>query len=128
MGNVYTRIGNPTNAVLEERMAALDGGVAALAVGSGQAAGRHGDPEHCPCGDNIVSSTDLYGGSWNAFANTFKTMGIEVRFVDPQDPEAFRRAATTGPARSLPRPCPIRNCTCFRSPKSPASAKSWAFP
>ena len=107
-GNAYTRIGNPTNAVLEERMAALEGGVAALAVGSGQAAVTMALQNITHMGDNIVSSTDLYGGSWNAFANTFKTMGIEVRFVDPQDPEAFRRAADDRTraffAETLPNP------------------------
>ena len=91
-GNIYTRIMNPTNAVLEERLAAIEGGVAALAVGSGQAASAYAIQNLARAGDNIVSSTDLYGGTWNLFANTLKDMGIEVRFVDPVDPENFRRA------------------------------------
>src|SRR6266446_10218125 len=91
-GNIYTRIGNPTQAVLEERVAALEGGVAGLALGSGQAASLFAVQNICHAGDNFVASTDLYGGTWNLFANTLKTMGIECRFVDPADPENFRRA------------------------------------
>jgi len=92
MGNIYTRIMNPTVDVLEKRVAALEGGVAGLALGSGQAATAFAVLNLCGPGDNIVSSTDLYGGTWNLFANTLKGMGIETRFVDPADPEAFARA------------------------------------
>jgi O-acetylhomoserine (thiol)-lyase len=92
LGNIYTRIMNPTTAVLEERIAALEGGVAALALASGQAASLFAVQNICHAGDNFVCSTDIYGGTWNLFANTFKTMGIEARFVDPADPENFRRA------------------------------------
>jgi O-acetylhomoserine (thiol)-lyase len=92
LGNIYTRIMNPTQAVLEERIAALEGGVAALAVSSGQAASMMAVQNICYSGDNLVCSTDIYGGTWNLFANTLKTMGIECRFVDPSDPENFRRA------------------------------------
>ena len=92
-GNIYTRIMNPTQAVLEERVAALEGGVAALALASGQAASLFSILNICETGDNFVSSTDLYGGTWNQFQNTFKIMGIEARFVDPADPENFRRAS-----------------------------------
>ena len=92
LGNIYTRIMNPTQAVLEERVAALEGGVAALAVSSGQSASLFAVQNICHAGDNFVCSTDIYGGTWNLFANTFKTMGIECRFVDPADPENFRRA------------------------------------
>ena len=91
-GNVYTRIMNPTHAVLEERIAALEGGVAALAVASGQAASLIAIQNICHAGDNFVCSTDIYGGTWNLFANTIETMGIECRFVDPSDPENFRKA------------------------------------
>ncbi|WP_339857934.1 O-acetylhomoserine aminocarboxypropyltransferase/cysteine synthase family protein [Thalassospira alkalitolerans] len=91
LGNIYTRLMNPTNDVLEQRVAALDGGIAAVAVGSGQAATTFSILNIAQAGDNIVSSTDLYGGTWNLFANTFKQMGIEVRFADPTDPENFRR-------------------------------------
>jgi O-acetylhomoserine (thiol)-lyase len=92
LGNIYTRIMNPTQAVLEERIAALEGGVAALAVASGQAASLFAVQNICHAGDNFVCSTDIYGGTWNLFQNTFATMGIECRFVDPADPENFRRA------------------------------------
>ncbi len=108
MGNIYTRIMNPTNAVLEERVAALEGGVAALTLGSGQAASMFAVQNICQAGDNFVSSTDLYGGTWNLFLHTMKTMGIEVRFVDPSDPENFRRATDAKTrcyyAETLPNP------------------------
>ncbi len=109
LGNIYTRIMNPTQAVLEERVAALEGGVAALALSSGQAASLFAVQNICHAGDNFVSSTDLYGGTWNLFQNTMmKTMGIEVRFVDPSDPENFRRATDARTrcyyAETLPNP------------------------
>ena len=108
LGNIYSRIMNPTCAVLEERMAALDGGAAALAVSSGQAASAIAIQNIARAGDNIVSSTDLYGGTWNLFANTFNTFGIETRFVDPSDPESFRRATDARTrayyAETLPNP------------------------
>jgi len=107
-GNIYTRIMNPTNAVLEERIAALEGGVAALGVSSGQAASAMAIQNIAQVGDNIVSSTDLYGGTWNLFANTLKTQGIEVRFVDPANPENFRKATDAKTrayyAETLPNP------------------------
>ena len=108
LGNIYTRIMNPTNDVLEKRIAALEGGVAALAVASGQAASAFAIQNLARAGDNVVSSTDLYGGTWNLFANTLKDQGIEVRFVDPADPEAFRRATDDKTrayyAETLPNP------------------------
>jgi len=90
LGNIYTRIMNPTNAVLEERVAALEGGVAALAVASGQAAVAMSIQNLCSAGDNIVSSPYIYGGTWNLFANTFKQFGIDVRFADPDNVESYR--------------------------------------
>ena len=112
---LYTRIGNPTTDILEQRIAAIEGGAAALAVSSGQAASAISIQNLASAGDNIVSSTDLYGGTWNLFANTLKTQGIEVRFVDPADPEAFVRASDDRTrawyAETLPNPklvvCPI---------------------
>ena len=108
LGNIYTRIMNPTNDVLEKRMAAIEGGVAALAVSSGQAASALAVQNLAVAGDNVVSSTDLYGGTWNLFANTLKQQGIEVRFVDPEDPENFRRATDERTrayyAETLPNP------------------------
>ncbi len=92
LGNIYTRIMNPTCAVLEERVAKLEGGVASLAVSSGQAASAFSIQNICHSGDNFVSSTDLYGGTWNLFSNTLKEIGIECRFVDPSKPEQFENA------------------------------------
>ena len=107
-GNLYTRVMNPTNAVLEERLTALEGGAAALGVSSGQAASMMAVQNICQAGDNFVSSTDLYGGTWNLFANTMKTMGIECRFVDPKDPQAFAKATDSRTrcyyAETLPNP------------------------
>lgn len=108
LGNVYTRIMNPTTDVLEKRVAALEGGVAAVAVGSGQAASALAVQNLAIAGDNIVASAALYGGTYNLFANTFKDMGIEVRFVDAADPEAFARATDDKTrayyAETLPNP------------------------
>ncbi len=108
LGNIYTRIMNPTTAVLEERVAALEGGVAGLALASGQAASLFAVQNITHAGDNFVASTDLYGGTWNLFQNTMSTMGIEVRFVDPADPENFRHASDARTrcyyAETLPNP------------------------
>ncbi len=108
LGNIYTRIMNPTVDVLEKRVAALEGGVAALALSSGQAATTFAILNLAQAGDNIVSSTDLYGGTWNLFANTFKQLGIEVRFVDPENPENFAAATDDRTrayyAETLPNP------------------------
>jgi len=108
LGNIYSRIMNPTCDVLEQRMAAIEGGAAALALSSGQAASAVAIQNIAQAGDNIVSSTDLYGGTWNLFANTFKNMGIEVRFVDPYDPDNFARATDERTrayyAETLPNP------------------------
>jgi len=108
LGNIYTRIMNPTTDVLEKRVAALEGGVAGLAVSSGQAASAFALQNLAKVGDNVVSSTDLYGGTWNLFGNALKNQGIEVRFVDPADPEAFVRASDARTrawyAETLPNP------------------------
>jgi O-acetylhomoserine (thiol)-lyase len=107
-GHIYSRLTNPTNEALEQRMAALEGGVMAMAVSSGQAASAIAIQNLCRPGDNIVSSTDLYGGTWNLFANTLPSMGIEVRFADPVDPESFRRVTDARTrayyAETLPNP------------------------
>ena len=92
LGNIYTRIMNPTTDVLEQRVAALEGGVAALGVASGQMASTMAIQNIARAGDNVISSTDLYGGTWNLFANTMKDMGIEVRFVNPANPQDFADA------------------------------------
>ena len=107
-GNIYTRIMNPTNDVLEKRVAALEGGVAGLALSSGQAAEFIAITNIAHAGDNIVSSTDLYGGTWNLLQNTLSTLGIECRFVDPSNPETFREASDDKTrcffAETLPNP------------------------
>jgi len=93
-GNIYTRIMNPTTDVFEKRIAALEGGVGALATASGQAAISYAIWNIAGAGDEIVSATSLYGGTYNLFAHTFPKLGIKVHFVDPADPENFRRAIT----------------------------------
>ena len=92
LGNIYSRIMNPTVAVLEDRIAALEGGVGALGVASGQAASGYAIQNICRKGDNFVASSHLYGGTYNQFKNPLNDMGIEVRFVDPSDPENFLKA------------------------------------
>ncbi len=108
LGNIYTRIMNPTCDVLEQRVTAMEGGAAGLALGSGQAASAFCIQNIAKAGDNFIASTDLYGGTWNLFANTMKDMGIECRFVDPSDPENFRRAVDDKTrafyAETLPNP------------------------
>ena len=108
LGNIYTRIMNPTNAVLEERIAALEGGLAAIAVSSGQAAVAISIQNLCSSGDNIISSPHIYGGTWNLFSNTFKQLGIEVKYADPKDPESFRKLTNDKTrayfAETLPNP------------------------
>lgn len=91
-GNIYTRIMNPTTDVFEQRVAALEGGVAGLGVASGSAAITYAILNITSAGDEIVSASTLYGGTHNLFSSTFKNFGIKVNFVDPDDPENFRRA------------------------------------
>ncbi|MBK1679492.1 bifunctional O-acetylhomoserine aminocarboxypropyltransferase/cysteine synthase [Rhodocyclus tenuis] len=90
-GNIYTRIMNPTQDVLEKRVAALEGGIAALALASGMAAVTYAIQTIAEAGDNIVSSSTLYGGTYNLFAHTLPQYGIDVRFADYRDPGAFER-------------------------------------
>lgn len=91
-GNIYTRIMNPTSDVFEQRVADLEGGVGALAASSGHAAQTMAILALCNAGDHIVSASTLYGGTFNQFNYTFPRLGIDVTFVDPSDPENFRRA------------------------------------
>ena len=91
-GNIYTRSMNPTTDVLEQRIAALEGGVAALALASGQAALTLGVQNIASAGDNIISSSDLYGGSYNLLKHTFPKMGITTKFVDARDHQGFADA------------------------------------
>lgn len=91
-GNIYTRLSNPTTDVFERRIAALEGGVSALATASGSAAITYAIQNIAVSGDHIVSSTNLYGGTHNLFANTLVEQGLQTTFVDPTDPENFERA------------------------------------
>ena len=91
-GNIYTRIMNPTSDVFEQRLADLEGGVGALAASSGHAAQTMVILALCGAGDHIVSASTLYGGTFNQFNYTFPRLGIDVTFVDPSDPENFRKA------------------------------------
>lgn len=93
-GNIYTRIMNPTNAVFEERMASLEGGVGALATASGQAAQLLAISSLCQPGDEIVSSATLYGGTYTQFDTTFRRFGYDTKFVNPDELDNFRRALT----------------------------------
>ena len=111
LGPIYTRLMNPTTHVLEYKVAKLEGAPCkahgdcdnattlpnALAVASGQSAQMHALLTFMSSGDNFVASTDLYGGTWNLFANTMKDMGIECRFVDPGNPKAFANATDAPP-------------------------------
>jgi len=90
-GNIYTRIMNPTCDALEKRVAAFEGGLAALAVSSGQAASAFSIQNVAQAGDNFISSTDLYGGTVNLFTHTLKKQGIEVKYADPLDPKNFEK-------------------------------------
>jgi O-acetylhomoserine (thiol)-lyase len=91
-GNIYTRIGNPTTDVLEQRIAALEGGVGALAVSSGSSAITYSILNVANSGDEIVSASTLYGGTYNLFTSILPRLGIKVHFVNPDDPENFRSA------------------------------------
>lgn len=91
-GNIYTRLMNPTSDVFEKRIAALEGGAGALATASGSAAITYAIQNIAVAGDHIVSSTNLYGGTYNLFANTLKEQGLSVTFVDPEEPKNFRKA------------------------------------
>jgi len=93
-GNIYTRIMNPTTDVFEKRMAALEGGIGAVAAASGSAAVMYSVLNIASSGDDIVSASTLYGGTFNLFSHTFRKLGIRVTFVDPDDPENFRKAIT----------------------------------
>lgn len=93
-GNIYTRLMNPTTDVLEKRVASLENGVAALAMSSGQAAQFIAITNICEAGDHVVSASTLYGGTYTQFDVSFRKMGIETTFVNPDDPENFRKAIT----------------------------------
>ena len=100
LGNIYTRLMNPTNDVLEQRVAALEGGAAGLAVASGTSAIFYSIINLAQVGDNIVSARNLYGGTYTQFKDILPALGIEVRFVDSTDPANFA-AAIDGKTRAL---------------------------
>jgi O-acetylhomoserine (thiol)-lyase len=94
LGNIYTRLMNPTTDVFEKRVAELEGGIGGLATASGQAAITYSILNIAQAGDEIISATSLYGGTYNLFNYTLPRLGVKVKFVDPADPENFRRAIT----------------------------------
>ena len=106
---------NPTVAVLESRISKIDGGVAGLAVSSGQSASAFAVQNICHAGDNFISSTDLYGGTWNLFSNTFKDMGIECRFVDPKNLMISKKQLMKKQDVYMPKHFRIQNLKCFQS-------------
>ncbi len=91
-GNIYTRIMNPTTDVLEQRLAAMEGGVASLVVASGMAAITYAIQCICQIGDNILSTSQVYGGTYNLFAHTFPRQGIEVKMISSDDFDAFKKS------------------------------------
>ncbi|MBR5626409.1 MAG: PLP-dependent transferase, partial [Thermoguttaceae bacterium] len=91
-GNIYTRLMNPTSDVFEKRIAALEGGVGALAVATGSAAITYAIQNIATAGDHLVTSSQLYGGTHNLFANTLREQGVTATFVDPSEPENFEKA------------------------------------
>ena len=128
-GHIYTRISNPTVAVLEERLAALEGGVGAVATASGMAALHLAIATLLGAGDHIVASASLYGGTINLLAHTLPRFGITTTFVKPRDLDGFRAAIqpqTRG--SSSPRPSAIRGWRCSTSRASPTSRMQPAVP
>ena len=117
-GNIYTRIMNPTTDVLEKRIAALEGGVGALATASGQAAETLAILNIASAGDEIVSTTSLYGGTYNLFEHTLPKLGIKVNFCEPT-PEGVRKAITPKTKLSTPRRSAIPTCSPSISRLSP---------
>ena len=118
-GNIYTRITNPTTAALEERVAALEGAPAALAVASGHAAQALVFHTLLQPGDEFIARTKLYGGSINQFNHAFKSFGWQVRWADPDDPDAFRAALARRPRRSSWNRSPIPAASSATSKRSP---------
>ena len=127
-GHVYSRITNPTTAVLEERVAALEGGVGAIATASGQAAMHLAIATIVGAGEHVVASSALYGGSHNLLSYTLPRFGIETTFVNPRDPGAFRAAIRPRPGSSSARPSATPASTCSTSPPSPRSRTPRACP
>ena len=111
-GNIYSRIMNPTNDVLEQRIAMIEGGSGALAVASGQAAETLALLAITRPGDEIVSADNLYGGTYQLFHYTFPKLGSKVKFVNSADPDEIKRALTNALGLSMPKLSAIPNWTC----------------
>ncbi len=126
-GNIYTRIMNPTTDVLEQRIAALEGGIGALAFASGQAAETLSILNIAGAGDEIVSTTSLYGGTYNLFAHTLPKLGISVKFVEP-NAAAVAEAITTRRRPSTPRRSATPTCSPSTSKRSPTPPTPPASP
>jgi len=124
---IYSRVGNPTVDTFEQRLAALEGGAVALGVASGQAAKALAVLTLVEAGGNIVTSPDLCGGTVHFFRERLKQFGIEARFVDPTDPENFRRATDARTRLYLGSRCPTRSSRRSRWPKLPPSGVPLAF-
>ena len=120
-GNIYSRLMNPTNDVLEKRLAALDGGAAGLAFASGQAAITAALLTIVHSGQNFVSATSLYGGTWTLFTQTLSKLGIEVRFFDPHTRRRSTSWSTPTRAPSTSKASATRRTTCRTSSASPTS-------
>ena len=121
-GNIYSRLMNPTNDVLEKRLAALDGGAAGLVFASGQAAITAAVLTITHAGQNFISATSLYGGTWTLFTQTFPKLGIEVRFFDPSKPETPQQAGgQEHPRASTSKRPATRRTTCRTTRRSPPS-------
>jgi len=126
LGNIYTRITNPTQAAVEERIAALEGGVGALLLASGQAAETIAILNLAEAGDHIVSSPSLYGGTYNLFHYTLSKLGIEVSFVaNPDDPQSWRDAARPNTKAFLENQLPIPKAIFSISRLWQASPTNW---
>ena len=132
-GYFYTRLQNPTNDTVAAKIAALEGGSAAMLLSSGQAANFYAIFNIAGCGDHVISSTSIYGGTFNLFAVTMKRMGIEFTFVDPECSEeelnaAFRPNTKAVFGETIAAPCGVPRTTCTRSAltssKTPSSITS----
>src|SRR5215210_9042753 len=100
-GNIYSRLGNPTVAAFEERVASLEGGIGAVATGSGQAAETLLFTQLCESGDHVVASSALYGGTYTLLNVTLRRLGVETTFVPPDEPDAFAAAVQPGRTKLL---------------------------
>jgi len=127
-GNIYTRIMNPTTAVLEQRLAALEGGVGALGLASGMAAITYAIQTIAEAGDNIVSVGTLYGGTYNLFAHTLPQLGIQVRFADYRDPASFKPLIEAPSSIRASSPGPTTRSASSASTRRTSPTTVWSTP